>query len=113
GLVIAAVIIVVLVQAVKGVGERLLDGVDPALLDQASTAAASVSGVEAVDEVRARWIGHRLHADVRLTVDRDLDVAAAHHIATDVEHALLQELPAFEAAVVHVNPCTHEASSDV
>ena len=81
---------------------------DPALLDQARSTVASVTGVENVDEVRARWIGHRLHADVRMTVDRELDVAAAHHIATDVERALLHELPAFEAAVVHVNPCTHE-----
>ena len=111
GLVIAGVIVVVLVQAVKGVGERLLDGVDPALLDQARTTVASVTGVENVDEVRARWIGHRLHADVRMTVDRDLDVAAAHHIATDVERALLHELPALEATVVHVNPCTHGGSN--
>ena len=61
-LVIAGAILVVLVQAVRGVGERLLDGVDPALLDQSRSAAASVAGVQGVGEVRARWIGHRLQA---------------------------------------------------
>lgn len=110
GLVIAVVIVAVLVQAVRGVGERLLDGVDPALLDRARATAASVAGVQAVDDLRARWIGHRLQADVRVTVDRALDVATAHHIAEDVEAALLHELPALEAAVVHVNPCAHEES---
>jgi cation diffusion facilitator family transporter len=110
GLVIAAVIVVVLVQAVRGVGERLLDGVDPTVLERARGTAASVAGVENVDEVRARWIGHRLHAEVRMTVDRDLDVAAAHHIADDVEQALIHELPELDAAVIHVNPCSHEAS---
>ena len=110
GLVIAGAILVVLVQAVRGVGERLLDGVDPALLDQSRTAAASVAGVQEVGEVRARWIGHRLQADVRLTVDRDLDVAAAHEIADEVERALLAAVPVMEAAVVHVDPCSHEVS---
>jgi cation diffusion facilitator family transporter len=110
GLVIAAVIVVVLVQAVRGVGERLLDGVDPALLDRARTTVTAVAGVVEVGEIRARWIGHRLHADVRMTVDRELDVAAGHHIAADVEQALLHELPELEAAVVHVNPCSHEVT---
>ena len=110
GLAIAGAILVVLVQAVRGVGERLLDGVDPALLDQSRAAAASVAGVQDVGEVRARWIGHRLQADVRLTVDRDLDVAAAHEIADAVERSLLAAVPVMEAAVVHVDPCAHEVS---
>ena len=110
GLLIAGAILVVLVQAVRGVGERLLDGVDPALLDQSRSVAASVAGVQDVGEVRARWIGHRLQADVRLTVDRDLDVATAHGIADEVERALLAAVPVMEAAVVHVDPCSHGVS---
>ncbi len=77
---------------------------------RARTAAASVAGVQEVGEVRARWIGHRLQADVRLTVDRDLDVATAHDIADEVERALLAAVPVIEAAVVHVDPCSHEVS---
>lgn len=110
GLLIAGAILVVLVQAVRGVGERLLDGVDPALLDQSRSVAASVAGVQDVGEVRARWIGHRLQADVRLTVNRELDVATAHGIADEVERALLAAVPVMEAAVVHVDPCSHEVS---
>jgi len=109
GLVIAATIVVVLVQAVRGVGERLLDGVDPDLLDRARSAAASVTGVQEVGEIRARWIGHRLHAELRLTVDRDLPVAAGHEITQDAERAMLEALPALERAIVHVNPCSHHA----
>ena len=110
GLVIAAVIVVVLIQAVRGVGERLLDGVDPALLDQARSAAASVMGVQVVCEIRARWVGHRLQADVRLTVDRRLDVAVAHEIAEEARRGMLEALPLLEAAVIHVDPCGHDGS---
>jgi cation diffusion facilitator family transporter len=110
GLVIAAAIVVVLVQAVKGVGERLLDGVDPALVDQARTAAVAVAGVQEVGEIRARWVGHRLQADVRMTVDRDLDVASAHDIAEEAQRAMLAALPVLDAAVIHVDPCGHDGS---
>ena len=110
GLVIAAAIVVVLVQAVKGVGERLLDGVDPELVRQARSAAVSVSGVQEVGEVRARWVGHRLQADARITVDRDLGVAAAHDIAEEAQRAMLAALPVLDAAVIHVDPCGHDGS---
>lgn len=107
GLAIAAAIVVVFVQAVRGVGERLLDGVDPALVTEAIAAAASVDGVQHVSELRARWVGHRLQAEARITVDRDLDVATGHEIAEGVSEALLDRLPVLASAVVHVDPCRH------
>ena len=110
GLVIAGVIVVVLVQALKGVGERLLDGVDPALVDQARSAVAAVPGVQDVGEVRARWLGHRLQAEVRMTVDRDLDVATAHDVAEQVQCAMLDAIPVLDTVIVHVDPCRHAGS---
>ena len=107
GLLIAGVIVVVLFQALAGVGERLLDGVDPVLIDQARSAVASVAGVQEVGEVRARWLGHRLRAEVRMTVDRDLDVATAHDLAQRAQCALLDAIPVLDAAIVHVDPCRH------
>ena len=107
GLLIAGVIVVVLFQALAGVGERLLDGVDPALVEQASVAVASVPGVQGVGQVRARWVGHRLQAEVRMTVDRDLDVATAHDLAERAQIGMLDALPVLDAAIVHVDPCDH------
>ena len=110
GLLIAAAIMVVLVQAARGVGERLLDAVSPELVDQAETIVRAVPGVQGLNELRIRWIGHRLQAEARVVVDRDLDVAAAHDIAEDAHHALLHELPMLTSAVVHIDPCGHDGS---
>ncbi|MGH9222439.1 MAG: cation diffusion facilitator family transporter [Acidimicrobiales bacterium] len=107
GLLIAVAIVVVLVQAARGVGERLLDAVQPELVDQAEKIVAAVPGVQTVGELRIRWIGHRLQAETRIVVDRDLDVAQAHGIAEDAHHALLHELPMLASAVVHLDPCQH------
>lgn len=104
GLVITGAIVVVGYQAVRSVGQRLLDAVDPAIIEQISTIVGSVNGVVAVTEVRARWVGHRLLAQVRLSVDGTLPVTEAHGIAEDVHHELLHHVPNLSEAIVHVDP---------
>jgi cation diffusion facilitator family transporter len=107
GLAISGAILLVLAQAVRGVGERLMDAVDPALVARAEAVVATVPGVQQVSELRMRWLGHRLQAEVRMTVDRDLDVASAHVIGEAAERALMDELGLLSGAIVHVNPCDH------
>jgi cation diffusion facilitator family transporter len=104
GLLIAAAILVIVWQSGKTVFTRLLDGVDPSVIDEIRQAAADVEGVEDVAEVRARWVGHRLRAEVNVAVDPDLSVAVGHTIAREVNHRLLHELRYLDAAVVHVDP---------
>jgi cation diffusion facilitator family transporter len=104
GLVITGSIAVVGYQAVRSVGQRLLDAVDPEIIGQISTIVVSVNGVVAVTEVRARWVGHRLLAQVRLSVDGTLNVTEAHAIAEEVHHELLHHIPNLSDAVVHVDP---------
>ncbi len=107
GLAISAAILAVLVQAGRGVGERLMDAVDPGLVGRAHEVVGAVEGVQEVTELRMRWLGHRLQAEVRMTVDRDLDVASGHEIAEKAERALMDELSLLSGAIVHVNPCNH------
>src|SRR5829696_3543212 len=66
GLVITVAILAVLRTAVREVYRRLMDAVDPALLDRAEHVLGSTPGVVGVRTVRMRWIGHRLHAEADL-----------------------------------------------
>ena len=68
GLLIAVAILVIVWQSGKTF-TRLLDGVDPTLLDEIRNAAGHVEGVQDVAEVRARWLGHRLRAEVNVVVE--------------------------------------------
>ena len=104
GLVITGAIVVVGYQAVRSVGQRLLDAVDPAIIDQISALAGSVDGVVGVTEVRARWVGHRLLAQVRLSVVSTLQVTTAHRIAENVHYELLHQVPNLSEVIVHVDP---------
>jgi cation diffusion facilitator family transporter len=90
---------------------RLMDAVEPELLETAEHAIASVSGVMRVDQIRGRWVGHRIIVDVLIVVDETLSVAQGHRIAEDAKHALLHAVPRLADATVHVDPCEHSGVS--
>lgn len=98
GLVTTVAILGVLRQAVRQVGARLLDAVDPALVDQATAAVTSVPEILNVRELRIRWIGHTLRAEVDAPVDAALSVTQVHDIAHHAETHLLREVPRLTAA---------------
>jgi cation diffusion facilitator family transporter len=104
GLVITLAIVVILFGALRDVGRRLLDGVDPETVTQAEQILGGVPGVVDVLEVKLRWIGHRLRADAVLAVDRTLDVAQGHDIATAASAAMRTSLPQLDAVNVHIEP---------
>lgn len=89
GLVIAAAILVLLVGTVRSVGRRLLDSVEPELVDRAEHALAHVAGVERIDRVRLRWVGHRLQGDALVITGSDTDAEA---LASRAEHSVRAHL---------------------
>nr|MDT0662392.1 cation diffusion facilitator family transporter [Micromonospora sp. DSM 115978] len=107
GLAIAVAISLVLSGAAREVYRRLMDAVDPTLVDRAERTLHDVRGVREVTAVRLRWIGHRLHAEADLVVDADLSLLAAHEIAADAEHQLTHAVPRLTSATVHVDPACH------
>jgi cation diffusion facilitator family transporter len=104
GLLLSAVIVWVLVGTTRDVLARLLDRVDPEVIDEVETAAASVEGVEAVHATRARWVGRSLHVLVHAEVDPDLPLRAAHAIGEQVRHAIFHALPGVAAVDLHLDP---------
>jgi len=104
GLAITAAILLIVWQSASAVFTRMLDGVEPHVIDELSHAALHVKDVQSVSEVRARWIGHRLHAEVNITVAPTIRVAEAHGIAKEVHHQLLHHLPYLAKATIHVDP---------
>ena len=104
GLLITVAILVVLREAAREVYHRLMDAVDPALVDRAERILLGVAGVRGVAALRIRWIGHALRAEVDVLVDHRLSVVQAHDIAAAAEHRLIHDLPRLAAATVHADP---------
>ncbi|MGH3249883.1 MAG: cation diffusion facilitator family transporter [Trebonia sp.] len=110
GLVIAAAILAVLYQAGREVYRRLMDAVDPALVDQAEQTLRATPGILDVGQVRLRWVGHQLWAECAIAVAGDITAIKAHEIAVAAEHALLHALPRLSAALVHADPQTRQGT---
>jgi divalent metal cation (Fe/Co/Zn/Cd) transporter len=108
GLLITVAILAVLRQAAREVYRRLMDAVDPALVDQAETVLRTTTGVLDVGQVRLRWIGHQLRAECEVIVDDASSAVAAHAVAVDAEHALIHAIPRLSAALVHADPEAHD-----
>jgi cation diffusion facilitator family transporter len=104
GLVITIAILGVLRSAVRQVGARLMDAVDPALVTAATAAIADVDGVLDVPSLRIRWIGHTLRAEADIVVDSGLSLTEAHDIAHHAEAHLLTDIRRLTAATVHASP---------
>jgi cation diffusion facilitator family transporter len=104
GLLITLAILLVLRQAAREIWHRLMDAVDPALVDKAESALTSTPGVLGVGAVRLRWIGHRLRAECDVVVDSACTLVQAHHVAVQAEHSLLHALPRLAGALVHPDP---------
>ncbi|WP_433306364.1 cation diffusion facilitator family transporter [Actinoplanes sp. CA-030573] len=107
GLAITVAIGYVLKDAGREVCHRLMDRVEPALVDRAERALRGVPGVREVTGLRLRWIGHRLDGEATVVVDDGLSLIAAHDIAADAEHRLSHDLPRLGGFRVHPDPAGH------
>jgi cation diffusion facilitator family transporter len=104
GLAITVAILAVLRQAAREIYRRLMDAVDPALVDQAERTLQGADGVLDVGQVRLRWIGHQLRAECEVVVAADLTAAQAHQVTVNAEHALLHAISRLAGALVHADP---------
>ena len=101
GLLISAMIAVLLVGTVRSVGRRLMDGIEPELLDRAEHALEHLTEVESVEQVRLRWVGHRLHGDALLRT-RSLSLAEADRVAAEAEASVKERMPNVDEMAVRV-----------
>lgn len=91
GMIISAAIIVLLWGTIRSIGQRLMDGIEPDLVDRARRALEDTPGVISVPRIQLRWVGHRLQGAANLHVaDAPLSLVekTLHEAEHNVEHAL-------------------------
>ncbi|RWB75359.1 MAG: cation transporter [Mesorhizobium sp.] len=100
GLLITIAIFGIVWQSARSVLTRMLDGVEPRLVDEVHHAADHVAGIHRVVDAKARWLGHKLHVDVEIAVNDGLLLAAANNIAASLKTELFAHIPALDVATV-------------
>ncbi len=108
GLVITLAIAGVLWGAARDVYRRFMDSVDPSVVATVQEVLEGTAGVERVEAVRLRWVGHDLWAEAEVVSDCELSVAEAHEIAEEAHHRLLHQVAHLARATIHTSPCRHD-----
>lgn len=111
GLLITLAIFGIVWQSARAVITRSLDGVDPSVLAEMRHAAEHVPGIAELVDAKARWLGHKLHADVTIAVDASLSVAQANAIAVALQDALHAHIPSLNAAHIQLDPSGSETGA--
>ena len=112
GILITIAIVFALAGTVKTLFYRMMDAVDPSMVDELSAVAKSVPGVLAVHDVRVRWVGRELVAVMHVDCDPKATLQEAHALAMRVEDAICHDMP--EARLeVHMDPGTKPHSHPV
>jgi cation diffusion facilitator family transporter len=115
GLLITLAIFGIVWQSARSVLTRMLDGVEPGIIDEIEHAAAHVKGIDTVKEAKARWLGHKLHVDVAVIIDDSILLAEANVITGKLRDELFAHIPALAVATVRIaapEPQEHHHAPD-
>ena len=104
GLFITCFIIGLAWEVGRDIVSRLMDAVEPEVVDRMEQLAREHPQVQQVNNIRARWLGHNLTMEMEIMVSGDLPVVDAHAIAEEVRHELLAHIPRLSNVIVHVDP---------
>lgn len=103
GIIVGIIILRILWSAARDVFWRLMDAVDPGVVEEIEGVSRSVEGVMNVNACQVRWMGHQLRADVSIGVESILSVGDGHTIGENVRLSLQRQVRHLDEAFVHVD----------
>ncbi|MBN9178791.1 MAG: cation transporter [Microbacterium sp.] len=112
GLVISLMIFVLLIGTIRSVGRRLMDGVEPELVERAAHALEHVHEVRGIEQVRLRWVGHRLHGDATIRIP-DVPLTKANTIAAEAEESVKRHLPNVDEMHIRTLATSHTSPAEL
>ncbi len=104
GLLITITILKIVWDSIKTVFTRVLDGVEPNVIDEIHHALTHIKEINKIIDIKARWIGHRLYAEITIGLKPDLTVIESHEIAENAEHELLHHITYISNVVIQIEP---------
>lgn len=104
GLLIGIAILFITRDATVRIWCRLMDAVDPGLVNRIEHYTLQVEGVQSVKRLRVRWVGHQLFAEIAATVEDQLSLTESHQIARQIEQTLHQAIPHLSEITLQIAP---------
>lgn len=102
GIVIAFAIVGITWNAIKAVWYRLMDAVDPHLVEHAEAHIREVDGVADIQTLRLRWVGHRMYGVATIQVTEDMSLEDSQRIIHDIQHEVGHVIPQLDEMTIQL-----------
>ena len=106
GLIIGIAIVFITWDAIRAMWYRLMDAVDPHLIDHAEKAILKNLEVKEINYIRMRWVGHSLRLESCISVDPNYDFARINLLRISIDQELIKELPYLAESTISISPYT-------
>jgi cation diffusion facilitator family transporter len=103
GLLIGVAIIFIARDATMRIWYRLMDAVDPVVVDRIEQYAGDVPGVVEVVRIRVRWVGHQLFSEIAIAMGEESS-EERHRIVDEVRRSLLSYVRHLAVVTVETVP---------
>jgi cation diffusion facilitator family transporter len=104
GLLITVAILFIVKDSAVSIWRRMMDSVEPEVVGDVERATEEIPQIQSVTSVRARWVGHRIYAEVTVKVPEDLNVAEVARIKEKLYTAAKKNQPKLERLTVESLP---------
>lgn len=104
GLLISAAIMRIVWRSTREIGLRAMDGIAAETTDAIRRSALGVPGCSAVADVRARWLGHVIRAELQVVLDDELDLERARMVCSNIREAVIHDVEHVNAVAVELAP---------
>ena len=102
GIVIAFAIVGITWNAIKAVWYRIMDAVDPHLVEHVDTHVRGIEGVAAIEALRLRWVGHRMYGVLKLRVAPGTTLEESQRIVAAAQREAAHVIPQMDELTVQV-----------
>lgn len=104
GLGITVAILFIVRDSARSIWRRMMDAIEPETVEAIERVVRDTAGVQDVEFVRARWVGHRIYSEARVRVAGGLSVTESREISQRILSSARREVPKLERLIVEVEP---------
>jgi cation diffusion facilitator family transporter len=103
GLLIGFAILFITRDATVRIWYRLMDAVEPGLVNQIEHYTSEVEGVKEVTQLMVRWVGHQLFAEMTIITDSDLSLIQVRQLTERAKTVLRKAVPYLRAITIEID----------
>jgi divalent metal cation (Fe/Co/Zn/Cd) transporter len=106
GLGITVAILFIVKDSAQAIWRRMMDSIEPEIVEGIERAASETAGVSKVEYVRARWIGHRIHSEVGVQMSGGESLAESYEVSRRIRETAQRMVPKLERLTVEMSPAS-------